>query len=102
MFFYNFFFIIIKVESSRQMYRAIMEEVGKFLEKCHMSFDLIQHRERSKAIERSKSIANITKPIIKREIDNRARSTMNLCQESHKKGLSLSELSYSTFKDFTW
>lgn len=84
------------------MYRAIMEEVGKFLEKCHMSFDLIQHRERSKAIERSKSIANITKPIIKREIDNRARSTMNLCQESHKKGLSLSELSYSTFKDFTW
>lgn len=31
-----------QVESSRQMYHAVMEEVARFLERCYQSFDSIQ------------------------------------------------------------
>lgn len=91
-----------QVENSRQMYRAIMEEVEKFLERCHHSFETIQHRTRTRAaVERSRSIANIMKATNASAIENRARSSINLTQDINKKtGFFFSE--YNTFKDFTW
>lgn len=41
-----------QVESSRQMYRAVMEEVVRFLERCHHSLDTLVVEE---PIARSKS-----------------------------------------------
>lgn len=100
-----------QVENSRQMYRAIMEEVARYLEKCHTNFELLQQRERDKVIERSKSIANIAKSRVAElgANDGRARSSTNLLnlntlqpQKQQKSGTLLSDISYSAFKDFTW
>lgn len=78
-----------------------MEEVEKFLERCHHSFEQMQHRTRTRAaVERSRSIANILKSTNATTIDNRARSTINLTQDIHKKSGFFGE--YNTFKDFTW
>jgi hypothetical protein len=88
-----------------------MEEVARYLEKCHVNFELLQQRERDKVIERSKSIANIAKGKIAdmKENDGRARSSTNLMslntlqpQKQQKSGTLLSDISYSAFKDFTW
>jgi hypothetical protein len=84
-----------------------MEEVARYLEKCHLNFELLQQRERDTTMERSKSIANIAKG--KFSDHGRAQSSTNLCNinslqqpKQQKSGTLLSELSYSAFKDFTW
>lgn len=90
-----------------------MEEVARYLDKCHLNFELLQQRERDKVIERSKSIAYIArgKPLQLGSVDNdvRARSSTNLSslstlqpQKHQKSGTLLSDISYSAFKDFTW
>jgi hypothetical protein len=93
------------------MYRAIMEEVARYLEKCHLNFELLEQRERDKIIiERSKSIAYIAKgKLLENGSAMRAQSSTNLCslntlqpQKQQKSGTLLSDLSYSAFKDFTW
>lgn len=48
-----------QVESSRQMYRAVMEEVARFLERCHHSLDSLVVDE---PISRSKSSHHIVHP----------------------------------------
>lgn len=94
------------------MYRAIMEEVARYLEKCHLNFDLLQQRERDKVIERSKSIAYIAKPKAIPDLsyngtEVRARSSTNLLSwttqaPKQQKSGTLGEISYNAFKDFTW
>lgn len=93
-----------------------MEEVARYLEKCHMNFELLQQRERDKVLERSKSVAFIAKTKLMdvqlnglAESDIRARSSVNLTslntlptQKQQKSGTLLSDISYSAFKDFTW
>lgn len=89
-----------------------MEEVARYLEKCHFNFEKLQKRERDKAtLERSKSIANIAKGKVTdihgvTDNDGRARSSSNLhslpTQKTHKSSTLLSDISYSAFKDFTW
>lgn len=99
-----------QVENSRQMYRAIMEEVARYLEKCHLNFELLQQRERETTMERSKSIANIAKGKLSEHTRaGRAQSSTNLYSlntlqphKQQKSGTLLSDLSYSAFKDFTW
>lgn len=107
----NDYFFSFQVENSRQMYRCIMEEVARYLEKCHFNFEMIQKRERDKVIERSKSIAYIAKTKTLNgvtESDGRARSSTNLTtlntlpQKQSRSGTILSDISYSAFKDFTW
>lgn len=98
------------------MYRAIMEEVARFLEKCHLNFELLQQCEREKVMERSKSTVHLAK--IKAQgmqhggsidMDGRARSSTNLLSldtlqptKQQKSSTLLSDISYSAFKDFTW
>lgn len=98
-----------QVENSRQMYKCIMEEVARYLEKCHLSFEQIQKRERDKVIERSKSIAYIAKSKTISGVtgsDGRAKSSTNLStlqtNKPTRSGTLLSDISYSAFKDFTW
>lgn len=87
-----------------------MEEVARYLEKCHSNFELLQQRERDTIIERSKSIAHIAKgKLSEHGPAGRAQSSMNLYslntlqpQKQQKSGTLLSDLSYSAFKDFTW
>lgn len=93
-----------------------MEEVARYLEKCHFNFELLQQRERDKVLERSKSVAHIAKAKVMNEPlsslvenDGRARSSINLLslntlqpQKQHKSATILGEISYSAFKDFTW
>lgn len=45
-----------QVESSRQMYHAVMEEVARFLERCHHSLDAFQQRNR---MARSRSVNHV-------------------------------------------
>lgn len=81
-----------------------MEEVARYLEKCHLNFELLQQRERETIMERSKSIANIAKGKFS-DYGGRAQSSTNLYSinaKPQKSGTLLSELSYSAFKDFTW
>ncbi|XP_070493361.1 uncharacterized protein [Chironomus tepperi] len=105
-----------QVENSRHMYRAILEEVSRYLEKCHTSFDIWHQQQEQGKIERSKSISFIKKDKLSyneaflkiNEADGiRTRSSTNLnCSTPYsakqKSGTFLSDLSYSSFKDFTW
>lgn len=113
------------------MYRAILEEVARYLDKCHKNMEVWQHQERMKTqrkncseeqtIERSKSISHFEKEkfiISDLHLNDddgeaekvRTRSSTNLhCSTPHhirqKSGTFIgapSSLSYSTFKDFTW
>lgn len=90
-----------------------MEEVARYLEKCHFNFERLQQRERDKVLERSKSIAHIAKAKltdlhVNGVTDNvgRARSSCNLnslpTQKQQKSSTLLGDISYSAFKDFTW
>lgn len=56
------------------MYRAVMEEVVRFLEKCHRSLDTIQ----SEPISRSKSVHHVEKDDTDNASTLRARSSTNL------------------------
>ena len=86
-----------------------MEEVARYLEKCHLNFELLKKRDRETIMERSKSIANIAKGKFSVHSPGRAQSSTNLSSlntlqplKPQKTGTLLSELSYSAFKDFTW
>ncbi|XP_029725808.2 lateral signaling target protein 2 homolog [Aedes albopictus] len=46
-----------QVDSSRQMYRAVMEEVVRYLDRCHRSLDALQPT----VINRSKSVLQVSK-----------------------------------------
>lgn len=98
------------------MYRAILEEVSRYLEKCHTSFDVWHQQQEQGKIERSKSISFIKKDKLSyaeafleiNEADGiRTRSSTNLnfstpYSAKQKSGTFLSDLSYNSFKDFTW
>lgn len=86
-----------------------MEEVARYLEKCHLNFEQLQQRERDKVLERSKSIANIAKAKAAdlngvTDSNGRARSSGNLhaIQNQRQQKSTTLDISYSAFKDFTW
>lgn len=85
-----------------------MEEVARYLEKCHLNFEQLQQRERDKVLERSKSIANIAKAKAAdlngvTDSNGRARSSSNLYAINQRQAKSTTlDISYSAFKDFTW
>lgn len=90
------------MDSSRQMYRAVMEEVVRFLGRCHRSLDAIQNEP----ISRSKSVHQVCCPD---DINKspRTRSSTNLIdvQKSCLRQDSISASSagsYTNFRDFTW
>lgn len=107
-------FCYLKVETSRQMHRALMEEVVRYLEKCHHNLSLLQMQQLKDktTIERSKSLLYMAKCKFSNDlllIDNnngRARSSTNLIDvlppNPKSQTLSESTVSYSAFKDFTW
>lgn len=87
------------------MYRAVMEEVVRFLERCHRSLDAIQ----CEPISRSKSVHHVEKDDIDNSSTLRARSSTNLIQcppQLPKRPESMMCTSpagsYSTFRDYTW
>lgn len=94
------------------MYRAVMEEVIRFLERCHRNLDSIQNEQ----IARSKSIHHVYRnDIIVNSESNptspRARSSTNLmdvqktaCPNKSNEDTSNSSpaASYNNFRDFTW
>lgn len=84
------------------MYHAVMEEVVRFLDRCHRSLNAMQTNQ----IGRSKSI----NPVFGNDYDGKARmrtSTINMMDGSSEVGdaesinASLSG-SYTNFRDFTW
>lgn len=82
------------------MYHAVMEEVVRFLDRCHQSLNAMQTNQ----IGRSKSINHV----FGNEYDAKARmrTSTNVMNRSSDiadvdANKSLSE-SYSNFRDFTW
>lgn len=84
-------FISSKVESSRQMYRAVMEEVVRFLDKCHHSLDSLQAGVSGGGgqLGRSKSVVQVSKHHDSDSTDcsatsysPRARSSTNLVEST--------------------
>ncbi|XP_065076864.1 uncharacterized protein LOC135700317 [Ochlerotatus camptorhynchus] len=78
-----------QVDSSRQMYRAVMEEVVRYLDRCYRSLDALQPN----VIGRSKSVLQVSKNNANHDSDSssasspRARSSTNLndVQKSYTK-----------------
>ncbi|XP_055603919.1 myb-like protein Q [Uranotaenia lowii] len=79
-----------QVDSSRQMYRAVMEEVARYLERCYRTLDALQPT----IIGRSKSVLQVSKSTMNHDSDSssasaspRARSSTNLIdvQKSYTK-----------------
>lgn len=56
-----------QVESSRQMYRAVMEEVVRFLERCHHSLDTLMVEQ---PIARSKSSHHVHQDVDSSNLSN--------------------------------
>lgn len=85
------------------MYHAVMEEVVRFLDRCHQSLNVMQTNQ----IGRSKSINHV----FGNDFDGKARmrtstNCTNMMDRSSEMGdaeanASLSG-SYSNFRDFTW
>uniref|UniRef100_A0A336JWG6 CSON014429 protein n=1 Tax=Culicoides sonorensis TaxID=179676 RepID=A0A336JWG6_CULSO len=82
-----------QVESSRQMYRAVTDEVARFLDKCYRSLEVIHKQQQqcqpTTTIGRSKSVVQVFKnhdsdsschstSITKTKSTSRARSSTNL------------------------
>lgn len=83
------------------MYHAVMEEVVRFLDRCHQSLNAMQTNNQ---IGRSKSINHV----FVNDYDGKARmrTSTNMMDRSSEIGdveanASLSG-SYSNFRDFTW
>lgn len=100
-----------QVEASRQMYRAVMEEVVRFLERCHRNLDSMQNEQ----ISRSKSIHYVCRNDSSCETNNppspRARSSTNLMETQNgcpaktiEESIATTSpaASYNNFRDFTW
>lgn len=121
-----------QVESSRQMYRAVMEEVVRFLERCHHSLDTLVLEE---PIARSKSSHHVHQDVDSSHLSNcsdndqsiiaspspppgktglftssRLRSSTIDAPKLFNRNLSTSGInntmqtagSYTNFRDFTW
>lgn len=96
------------------MHRALMEEVVRYLEKCHDNLSLLQVQQLKDktTIERSKSLLYMAKCKFSNDLllldanSGRARSSTNLIDvmppNPKSQTLSESTVSYSAFKDFTW
>ncbi|KAG4071428.1 hypothetical protein HA402_011582 [Bradysia odoriphaga] len=87
-----------QVEASRQMYHAVMEEVVRFLDRCHQSLNAMETNQ----IGRSKSINHV----FGNDYDGKSRMRTSTMDRSIEIGdvesnASLSG-SYSNFRDFTW
>lgn len=82
-----FFFLNTQVDGSRQMYRAVMEEVSRFLEKAHRGFECLQAPPQA-PIGRSKSVVQVSKNHDSDSTDcstsysPRARSSTNLVESA--------------------
>lgn len=83
------------------MYHAVMEEVVRFLDRCHQSLDAMQQTNQ---IGRSKSINHV----FGNDFDGktRMRTSTNMMDRTSEIGdvdgnASLSG-SYTNFRDFTW
>lgn len=105
-----------QVESSRQMYHAVMEEVARFLERCYHSLDAFQQNNQ---IGRSRSVTHVfdqdrsnesatmssTSTIVP---EMRMRSNTNLMEKPtldfNRKlnDTAMTTDSYKNFSDFTW
>lgn len=94
-----------QVDSSRQMYRAVMEEVVRYLDRCYRSLDAIGHTSN---IGRSKSVLQVSRVPSSSSTHNhdsdssnasspRARSSTNLI-DVQKSSLSMSSSSSSYTK----
>lgn len=92
------------------MYRAVMEEVSRFLERCTCCLESIQHS--NKTIERSKSVVQVFKNIDSDSTDSsapscgshRARSSTNLLEVPQFKKRCHADSNhsfYNNFVDFT-
>ncbi|GAB0099837.1 hypothetical protein DMENIID0001_157270 [Sergentomyia squamirostris] len=86
-----------QIESSRQMYRAIMESVAQFLERCHISLEAVQHKDHLvySSSERPRSAANI------RDLDLSLQHSRNPFIDRSPE-LTHPARSYNKFRDFTW
>lgn len=115
------------MESSRLMYRAVMEEVARYLDKCHRALDHLQLGAPQPSIGRSKSVVQVSKNHDSDSTDcstgysPRARSSINLVdtiqQPQHFKkryhnvngsalldtdSLPMVPSSYTALRDLTW
>lgn len=95
-----------QVESSRQMYHAVMEEVARFLERCYQSLDAFQQNNQ---MGRSRSVNHVFEQYHTNDStpDMRMRSSTNLLDKSNTTELnetitSNATESYKNFSDFTW
>ncbi|XP_059612899.1 uncharacterized protein LOC132259336 [Phlebotomus argentipes] len=101
-----------QIESSRQMYRALMESVAHFLKRCHTSLDAMQQE----SLSRSKSALQIDPAELPMSSSpTRPRSTTNMSDleitlprrnilsDMNESTYSIQTVSsYSNFRDFTW
>uniref|UniRef100_A0A1B0CGT1 Putative lateral signaling target protein 2 n=1 Tax=Lutzomyia longipalpis TaxID=7200 RepID=A0A1B0CGT1_LUTLO len=105
-----------QIESSRQMYRALMESVAHFLERCHMSLDAMQQKEslcRSKSalqmIPHDLEVPATSSPTRPRSSSNMSDLELHLpphrpedLLENSMDSIQSVPSSYSNFRDFTW
>jgi hypothetical protein len=76
--------LILQIEKSREMYKAVMKQVVTFLERAHRSLELLGNRLNTKqTVPRSKSEHQIV-------ADENGMDTLN------------STADYAMFRDFTW
>lgn len=105
------FIIFHQVESSRQMYHAVMEEVARFLERCYQSLDAFQQNSQ---MGRSRSVNHVFEQDRNGDTttpEMRMRSSTNLMEKpnnleyggKHNDTISSTATdSYKNFSDFTW
>lgn len=99
------------------MYRAVTEEVARFLDKCYRSLEAIheQQCQTGTTIGRSKSVVQVSKhhdsdsscstSMSKTKSTSRARSSTNLIDAKYFCGNKSQDVtcdSYENFRDFTW
>lgn len=97
------------------MYRAVTEEVARFLERCCRSLEAIHQQSLTSTttIGRSKSVVQVSKnhdsdsscstSIGKTKSTSRARSSTNLIDSKYFCGNKSTDVdSYEHFRDFTW
>ncbi|PSN46267.1 hypothetical protein C0J52_16642 [Blattella germanica] len=97
-----------QTESSRQMYRAVMEQVVRFLERAYKNLDLIKHKMDPKGQRNKPSCSRVPRSRSVHTVDvSPSRSSPQpegSPQVPRAKSIAQIEAStnYSTFRDFTW
>lgn len=102
------------------MYRAVTDEVARFLDKCYRSLEAIHQQQQQQCqtgttIGRSKSVVQVSKhhdsdsscstSMSKTKSASRARSSTNLIDAKYFSGNKSTDVtcdSYEHFRDFTW